>query len=130
MALASVPLELPAPVHLPDDADPTRIGAALSDALTSRKWTVESQNLTSVTARIETNGRTLRVRLDYTPHDVSYHYVDSRDLGYYEEQGSIFVLPKANKWLEQLDGAVRARVRQLGKDAEPAEVVPVDPAQR
>ena len=127
-AKSSVPIELPETIHLAQFTDTIKTSKVLIEALANKKWFVEADTGESITARLDVKSHRLRLRIDYTPRDISFHYVDSQELGYFEEQGAIYIHPNANKWLGRLETEVRIQVQRLNFDREPAEVVPVEPA--
>lgn len=127
-AQSSVPLELPGAIHLPETTDTNKISKGLLTALANKKWLVEADTGESITARLNLRSHVLRMRLDYTPREITYHYVDSQELGYLLDQGEIYLHPHVNKWLRQLDDEVRIQVQRFYFEREPAEVVPVEPA--
>lgn len=127
-ARPSVPLELPPPMHLPEYTDSIKVSRGILAALAARKWLVEADTGESIRARLSIRRHALVVRIDYSPQQLSYHYVDSVDLGYEVDEGVPLIHPNANKWLQQLGDEVQIHVRRFYFEREPAEVVPLDPA--
>jgi hypothetical protein len=122
-----VPLEMPDTLRLADYADGDEVGRGLGAALGAKKWQIESDTGTSVTARHEERGAMLRVRIEYTPERVSYRYVDSTGLGHARVDGEDYIHPAANKWLSRLAKQVRAQVLRYASEREATQVVPVEP---
>ena len=103
----SVLLELPDPLRLEDYADQAEVGQGIAAALVAKKWVVESDTGTAITARFEARESMLRVRIEYTTERVRYRYVDSTGLGYTRIDGEDYIHPAANKWLSRLAKQVR-----------------------
>lgn len=127
-ARPNVPLELPLPITLPEAVDTIKISKALLTALANKKWMVEADTGSSITARFDKRRHALRIRIDYTPKSITFHYVDSGELSYEKYEGVDFIHPSANKWLLQLEKEVHIQVNRFRFERDPAEVVPVDPA--
>jgi hypothetical protein len=126
MAGRSVPLELPLPITLPEPVDTIRISKAVLTAFANKKWLVEADTGESITARFDSRDRALRIRVDYTPKTLTFHYVDSGGLSYEKFEGADFIHPKANKWLLQVEKEIHIQLARFRFEREPAEVVPVE----
>lgn len=127
-AQSSVPMELPPPLELPEFTDSIKVSKALLLALSNCKWLVESDTGESITARLDIRRHTARIRLDYTPRRIRYHYLDSAELGYEIEDGEPLIHPAFNKWLQQLDQEIRIQTQRFYFEREPVDVVPGTPA--
>jgi len=81
-ARPGLPLDLPSPLLLPEYTDSVKVSRGILAALASRKWLVEADTGESIQARLTIRLHSLTVRIDYSPQRISYHYVDSTELGY------------------------------------------------
>ena len=120
----SVPLELPHRIVLQDSPEPARVASAIRAALTLRKWAIESDSGSEVTARLDVRGHTLRVRLAYDENEIRFAYVDSVEMGYAIDKGVALIHPTGNKWLYRLANEVREQVQRVVYEGESADVVP------
>jgi hypothetical protein len=127
-AKSSVPIELPATVKLGRFTDTGRISEALITALTNKKWIVEADTGEAIRAHFNKREHQFVIRLDYTPHEISFHYVSSTDLGYQRNDDRDYIHPNANKWLRQLGDEVQLQVQPFAFEREPTDVIPVTPA--
>ena len=123
---SSVPLQLPPVIHFAQDTETARTSQALAAALASKHWAIESDTGASITARLDGHGL-LRLRIDYTPREISFHYVASDGLGARENPGAIEIHPRVNKWLRRLENAIRIQLQGLKIELPPTEVVPLAP---
>jgi hypothetical protein len=96
--------------------------------LTSKRWLVEADTGESIRARYVKRAHRLLIRVDYTPREISFHYVDSAALGYEHREDGDYIHPNANVWLRQLGDEVHLKVQAFAFEREPADVVPVEPA--
>lgn len=126
-AHARVPLEMPDKIALPQFTDTQKLGDAIVTALTNRKWLVEKDTGESITAHLDVRRHRLVLRIDYTPREISFHYVDSAELGYELEDGKPVIHPKANLWLRAVADEVQLQVQPFAFARDPAIVVPVTP---
>lgn len=124
---ANVPMEWPRPIQWPEFVDSTRVAKALLEALASRKWLIEADTGDSITARYDVREHSLRIRIDYSPRALSYHYVDSRNFSYEEEFGERYIHRRANKIIGQLNREVRIQVQRMRFERDATTVVPVVP---
>jgi len=120
----SVPLELPRRIVLQDSPEPARVASAIRAALTLRKWTIESDSGSEVTAKLDVRGHLLRVRLAYDENEIRFAYVDSVEMGYAVNDGVALIHPTGNKWLYRLANEVREQVQRVVYEGESADVVP------
>jgi hypothetical protein len=125
-------MEWPEPIAWGERINRVRVAEALRAALVDARWQVESDSGQSLTARHENGDHWLRVRLDYGPQQVRYHYVDSANYSYRHEGGRSSIHRRANRLLRKLDRAVHAQIRrmrfELGDETEVVPVLPADEA--
>lgn len=124
LLLGNVPLELPPPLDLQAFTDTTRVSKALITALANRKWLVEADTGEAITARLEIRHHTLRLRLDYSPRRISYHYLNSENLDHEIEDDTQLIHANVNQWLLQLEKEVKIQVQRFYFERDPMEVVP------
>lgn len=124
---AAAPLELPAPIALPQPADPARVDAAVREALAQRHWDVRADAGAALTAERSLSGRALRIRIERRAERLELRYVDSERLGHEAHKGEHFIDPAANDWLRELDEALRAQLQRAWLEHEPVRVVPAAP---
>lgn len=126
-AQSGEPMAWPEPIQWGEFLDTTRVSGALLEALANSKWLVEADTGESITARYEVRVHVLRIRIDYGPQRVSYHYVDSENYAYEEENGERYIHRRANKIMGRLDKEVRIQLQRARFQREPLQVVPVEP---
>lgn len=126
---ANVPMEWPKPIQWPEFIDSTRVAKALLEALADRKWLIEGDTGESITARYEVREHWLRIRIDYSPRGLAYHYVDSENYSYEVEYGERYIHRRANKVMGQLNREVRIQVQRMRFERDSTAVVPVVPAE-
>ena len=123
-------LEWPEPIAWGEPVARVQLAQALREALEGAKWVVESDSGSAITARHEARTHVLRLRLDYGPQLVTYHYVDSANYGYAREGERQYIHRRANKLIKRLDREVRTQVQRVrferGDEPE-TEIVPVLP---
>jgi hypothetical protein len=124
---SGVPMELPNAIGWEEFVDSTRVAEAVLDALAGRKWLIEADTGQSIIARHQVRVHWLRLRIDYGPRGVSYHYLDSGNYAYEEDEGQRYIHRRANKILQRLDDEVRIQVQRVRFQREPTEVVPIEP---
>ena len=122
-ARPGVPMALPEPVALPS-LDTQQVSAALIAALTAKKWVVESDDGTAITARIRVRVHSLRLRLAYSTTRVSYAYVDSENYAYEVIDGVPHIHVRANQLIARLDDEVRLQLQPLRFKRDGVEIVP------
>lgn len=126
-AQSSVPLNLPPPMSLPEFTDTTKVSKALLTALANRKWLVEADTGEFITARLNIRAHSALIRLDYTPRQIKFHFLESTNLGQEIENGEILIHPNFNKWLLQLQSEIQIQVQRFSFEREPMAVVPPAP---
>jgi hypothetical protein len=127
LAAFTDPLQLPATIKFPEFTDSVKVSGALIQALRTRRWLIEADTGESITARLLVRRHMLRIRLDYSPRQVSFHYVDSEALDYAVEDGTPHIHGNANKWLRRLGIEVESELNKLFFARDPALVVPAEP---
>lgn len=129
VAQAGEEMEWPAPIAWGEYVDSTRVAKALLEALANSKWFIEADTGESIIARYEVRAHRLRVRIDYAPQRIRYHYVDSENFSYEEENGRRYIHRRANRIMGKLNREVRIQVQRMRFEREPMRVVPVLPAE-
>lgn len=124
LLMGNVPLELPPPIELQEFTDTARVSKALITALANRKWLVEADTGEAITARYDIRHHTLRLRLDYSPRRITYHFLNSENLDYEIEDDTALIHANVNKWLTQLDKEIQIQVQRFYFEREPMDVVP------
>jgi hypothetical protein len=132
-ALWNVPIQLPEPIRFPNFVDSAAVSGAIITAMSKRRWIVEGDTGESIRAHFDVREHRLRLRVDYSPRGISFHYVDSTNLDEERPEGStdpdaVLIHRRANKWIRVLGQEVQVQVQPWVFARDPTAVVPVDPA--
>jgi len=120
-------LEFPPPVRLDNCADAAEGGSVARTALEEEGWQVRADSGNAITADLSNRMHALRIRVEYTEHEVAFRYVDSQRLGYEQHKGEHFIDAKVNDWLRDLADEVAAEAAR-SCTGHTIEVVPVESA--
>lgn len=127
-AYPNVPLELPEPIVLPQYTDTAKVSKAILAALARRRWLAQSDTDRSITAQLDVRSHMLLIRIDYSPREIRFAYLDSRGMDYEVDDGVPYIHSSFSRWMRNLVKDIQIEIQRFQFERDPVEVVPVPPA--
>lgn len=101
--------------------DPVEVRAALSRALQSRRFTIESQAENQLVARMDHRGRVFRVQIDYDATGYRMSYLDSVGMNYQvSETGQAMIHNNYNRYMARLERTIQDELGRPAREQEEA----------
>ncbi len=107
-ARSAKPMYEPPPVEVPGGISQEDAAKSISKAVMGRGWTIDSKDISErgpslFTASLHVRKHSLTIRIEFDTEQITFHYVESENLGFKEKDGVKYIHPKYTTWIKNIE---------------------------